>query len=143
MLTVINRTATAITVLVPGRITIRADHGATAVTVDLKPAVAGDRAAAAAIAAAQVHDHPTRLRIKVESQPVLQTGAGSLSGVTISGGSVIAGNIGGVGNVGIVSGGDGRGRGLVDAVVTIPAERLVLLEHADGDAYIELTEVAR
>lgn len=137
MLTIINRTATDITVLVPGRITIRADRTATGVTVDLKPVVKGDPVAAAAINAAQVIDHPTRLRIKVSSLPSTP----AASGVTISGGSVIAGNIGGVGNVGSVSG-TTRHRGLVDVVITIPAARLALLEHTEGDAYIELTEVA-
>ncbi|MEU2043613.1 hypothetical protein [Nocardia niwae] len=123
-----------LTVLVAvGRITITADTAIPTTTVTLTPRIPGDPAALAAIAAAEITERGRRLRVKVPAAPV------STDGVHISGGTVIAGNIGGIGSVGVVTGigaADHRGRGEVVAEVKVPAGSTVRLDLQRGSATV-------
>ncbi len=100
------------------RIIVGTDPATTTAVVSLTPA-AGDAAAQAAIDSATVTTEGWRVRITTSRTPAPIPS--SIPGVTIQGSTVVAGNIGGSGNVGMVTGRiTGSGTGALIAHASVP-----------------------
>lgn len=119
-------------------LTVVADPTIDTAQIVLAPAVPGHRAADAAIEAAQVRVRGKIMRIRIPgTAPSIVAGNIGQGGVSITGGSVVAGTIGGSGNTGAVTiGGTPVPAPLILIDARVPAASMITSDVESGSVRI-------